>query len=176
MSTRTLPMPTTEKRIVSARANALAERLEEGARALYAFAKTLTDEEWRTPVSATDRRTVGLVVNHVALMYPLEIEFMQIIADGKPLPGVTMNDIHAINAQQATEYAGVTKVEALERLQVNSMKAAAAIRNLTSDQLDRATPAPLYYGAPITCQFMIEDHAMRHSYHSLGKIRAAVGR
>jgi hypothetical protein len=30
--------------------------------------------------------------------------------------------------------------------------------------------------APLTCQFMLEDHAVRHSYHHLAKIRAALGR
>jgi hypothetical protein len=28
--------------------------------------------------------------------------------------------------------------------------------------------------APLTCQFFIEDHAMRHSYHHLAKIRGAI--
>jgi hypothetical protein len=30
--------------------------------------------------------------------------------------------------------------------------------------------------APLTCQFMLEDHAVRHSYHHLAGIRAALGR
>jgi hypothetical protein len=28
--------------------------------------------------------------------------------------------------------------------------------------------------APLTCQFFLEDHAVRHSYHHLAKIRAAL--
>jgi hypothetical protein len=28
--------------------------------------------------------------------------------------------------------------------------------------------------APLTCQFMLEDHAVRHSYHHLDRIRAAL--
>jgi len=28
----------------------------------------------------------------------------------------------------------------------------------------------------VTCQFMFEDHAVRHSFHHLAKIRAAVKR
>jgi hypothetical protein len=31
-----------------------------------------------------------------------------------------------------------------------------------------------YADAPLTCQFFIEDHALRHSYHHLAKIRAAL--
>jgi len=29
--------------------------------------------------------------------------------------------------------------------------------------------------APLTAQFFIEDHALRHSFHHLAKMRAAVG-
>jgi hypothetical protein len=32
----------------------------------------------------------------------------------------------------------------------------------------------LYGDAPVTCQFMLEDHAVRHSYHHLAGIRAAL--
>jgi hypothetical protein len=29
----------------------------------------------------------------------------------------------------------------------------------------------LYGDAPLTCQFFVEDHALRHSYHHLAKLR-----
>jgi len=32
----------------------------------------------------------------------------------------------------------------------------------------------LYANAILTCQFVLEDHAVRHSYHHLGRIRAAL--
>ena len=28
--------------------------------------------------------------------------------------------------------------------------------------------------APLTCQFFLEDHAVRHSYHHLARIKAAL--
>jgi hypothetical protein len=28
--------------------------------------------------------------------------------------------------------------------------------------------------APLTCQFFLEDHAVRHSYHHCARIRAAL--
>jgi len=34
----------------------------------------------------------------------------------------------------------------------------------------------LSYGAPMTAQFVIEDHAMRHAWHHLFRIRRALGR
>ena len=92
---------------MSKRTDALAERLELGALALANLAATLTDAEWQTPVPH-DGRTIGVIVHHVAIVYPLEV-----------------------------------------RVSLNSY-------------------------APLTCQFLLEDHAVRHSYHHLARIRAAL--
>jgi hypothetical protein len=112
-------------RATSQQAQALADRLEAGARALAAFAATLTDAEWQTPVPH-DGRTVGVVVHHVASVYPVEIELAQIIASGKPVTN--------------------------------------------------AATVSLYADAPLTCQFFLEDHAVRHSYHHLARLKWTVGR
>ena len=79
--------------------------------------------------------------------------------------GVTMENVHAMNAAHASEYDAVTKDAALDPLGRNSAAAAVAIRAHTDAELDRAAAAPLYSNAPVTCQFMLEDHAVRHSYH-----------
>ncbi len=157
------------------RSNALAERLEQGARALAAFASTLTDAEWQTRIPR-DGRKVGVVVHHVASMYPLEIQLSQLLASGKPITGVTWDAVAEINAGHAKEYDAVTKEAALDLLRRNSTAAAAAIRALSDEELDRAAPISLNADAPLTCQFMLEDHPVRHSYHHLAKIRGAVGR
>jgi hypothetical protein len=64
----------------------------------------------------------------------------------------------------------------VELLRRNSAAAAAAIRALSEEELEQAAPASLYANAPVTCQFMLEDHAVRHSYHHLARIRAALKR
>ena len=158
---------------MNARSNALAERLEQGARALAAFANGLTAAEWQARVPG-DGRAIGVIVHHVASVYPLEIQLAQGLAAGKPLVGVTMQDVHTMNAGHARDNDGVTKEAALELLRINSAAAAAAIRALSDAQLDSAAPASLYFDAPITCQFMLEDHAVRHSYHHLARARAAL--
>jgi hypothetical protein len=116
------------------------------------------------------------MVHHVASVYPLEIHLAQTLAAGQPVTGVTWDDVHAGNAAHAKEHAAVTKEATLDLLRRNSAAAAAAIRALGDDELDQAAPASLYAGAPITCQFMLEDHAVRHSYHHLARIRAALKR
>jgi hypothetical protein len=161
--------------VSNVKAAQLAERLENGARALAEFASTLTEAEWQLTL-LHERRTVGVVVHHVASMYPIEIQLAQAAAAGKPIAGVTWNDVHAINAKHAAEYAEVTKADALGLLRRNSAAAADAIRALTEEDLDRAVPVSLNDDAPLTCQFVLEDHAVRHAYHHLAGIRAAVRR
>jgi hypothetical protein len=166
----------TERSIIMAnqQSQALAERLEQGAQALAAFARTLSDEQWQSRVPK-DGRKIGVVVHHVATMYPLEIQLAQVLAGGKPIEGVTWDAVHEINARHAADFDAVTKEAALELLRRNSDAAAAAIRALTEEQLQTAASISLYGDATLTCQFMLEDHAIRHAYHHLARIRAAVG-
>ncbi|HEV7502530.1 MAG TPA: DinB family protein, partial [Vicinamibacteria bacterium] len=133
----------------------------------------LTEEEWETRVPG-DGRTVGVIVHHVACVYPLEVQLAQTIAGGAPIRGVTMANVHEMNAAHALEHAAVTKDVAVELLQRNSTAAAAAIRALRDDELDQSAPASLYADAPVTCQFVLEDHAVRHSYHHLARIQGAL--
>lgn len=155
------------------RANALAERLEQGARVLEAAAGALTETEWQTHIPG-DGRTIGVVVHHVATMYPLEIQLAQALAAGKPISGVTWDVVSDLNARHARDNSAVTKEEAIELLRRNSVAAAAAIRALSDEELDSAGTVSLNADAPLTCQFFLEDHAVRHSYHHLARIRATV--
>jgi hypothetical protein len=109
-------------------------------------------------------------------MYPVEIQLAQLIAAGQPIVGVTWEAVAAINRDHEEENDAATKPEALALLARNSATAAAAIRALSDEELDRAAPVSLNSDARLTCQFLLEDHAVRHSYHHLAGIRAALGR
>ncbi len=89
-------------------ANELADRLERGARALAEFARNLTDADWQTQVPR-DGRTIGVIVHHVASVYPLEIQLAQLLAGGKAIEGVTWADVHVMNARHAAEQSSVTE-------------------------------------------------------------------
>jgi Mycothiol maleylpyruvate isomerase N-terminal domain len=154
-------------------AQALAERLEQGAQSLATLAGGLTEAQWQTRIPH-DGRAIGVVVHHVASMYPLEIQLAQAMAAGKAIEGVHWDNVHEINAKHAAENGGVTKDAALDLLKRNSAAAATAIRALTDEQLSTAVLVSLYGNAPLTCQFMLEDHAVRHSYHHLAKIKDAL--
>jgi hypothetical protein len=161
---------------VRRRSALLADRIEEGAALLAAFAEGLSEEEWHAPVSATDRRSVGLIVHHVASMYPIEIDVARAIANGQAATDVTWDAVVELNAKHAHEHAAETKATALELLRRNSHDAANAVRAFTDEELDRAAPFSLSFGAPVTAQFVIEDHALRHSWHHLVRIRKTLAR
>jgi len=161
---------------MSRRAELLAERIEKGADSLAAFAEGLTDKEWHTPVSSTDRRSIGVIVYHVAAVYPIEVDLARAIAKGQAVSDVTWDVVADLNAKHAQEQAQITKAAALEVLRTNSREASGNVRRFTDEELDSAAPFSLSYGAPVTAQFVIEDHALRHSWHHLARIRKTVGR
>lgn len=155
------------------RAQALADRLLQGADQLARFAAGLNENQWNTPVRG-DGRPVGVVVHHVASVYPIEVELAQAIGQGNAITEVTWEVVHNMNAGHAKEHQHTGKQEALDLLKANSEAAAEAIRAFSDAQLDSAAPVSLYQDAPLTAQFFIEDHALRHSFHHLGKIKASL--
>jgi hypothetical protein len=124
------------------RAELLADRIDEGAAGLGAFAEGLSEAEWRAPASGSDSRSVRVIVHHVASVYPIEIDVARTIASSKAVTDVPWEVIAEMNARHAHDHAGVTKAAALELLRRNSREAAAAVRAFTDDELDRAALLP----------------------------------
>ena len=158
------------------RSEALAKRIEQGAAELAAFAEKLSEEEWRQPCNDRDRRPLGVLVHHVATMYPIEIDVAKTIAAGTAIVDVTWEAVAGINSKHSADHATATRAEALELLRKNSKAAADAVRAFTDEELDTAAPFSLSFGAPMTAQFVIEDHALRHPWHHLSRMRKTVGR
>ena len=120
-----------------------------------------------------------MVVHHVASVSSIEIDLARAVAAGKAVTDVTWEAVAQLNAKHALDHAlgqgAATKAAALDLLRRNSREAAAAVRTFTDELLDAAAPFSLSYGAPVTAQFVIEDHAVRHSWHHLAGIRKALG-
>jgi hypothetical protein len=157
---------------MSDRSEALARRIELGARTLADYAQGLTDAQWKTKVMP-DGRTVGVIVHHVASVYPIEVHLASELAAGKTVTGVTWDVVADMNAKHASENGGVGKAETIALLLQNSRAAAESVRAFTDAQLDSAAPFSLNADAPLTAQFVIEDHPVRHSWHHLAKIKKA---
>ena len=109
-------------------------------------------------------------------MYPIEIDLARQVASGASVSAVTWEVVAQINAKHSRDNAQASKDAALELLRQNSREAAAVVRAFTDHELDLATPLGLSFDAPMTTQFVIEDHALRHSWHHLAAIRKALGR
>src|SRR5205807_290979 len=76
-----------------------------------------------------DGRPVGVVVHHVASVYPIELDLARTVASGKPIVGITYEDaIRKMNAQHATDNAKAPKKDTLDLLRRNSAAAAKAVR------------------------------------------------
>jgi DinB family protein len=158
---------------VYTRSSRLAERLARGARDLADFARSLSEAEWHLTTPG-DGRGVGVIVHHVATVYPLEVGLAQLIAAGTPIVNVTWSTVHEMNAAHAVEHAHALKPQTLALLAENSAAAAEAVSSFSDDDLDCAVAVSLYGDAQLTCQFMLEDHAVRHSYHHLARLRGAL--
>src|SRR5262249_58149218 len=100
---------------MSRRTELLAARIEEGANGLAEFAETLTEAEWKAPgsVDGKDRRPVGVIIHHVASVYPIEVDAAKAIGSGKALTDVTWEAIAEMNGNHHKERAAVTKSETL---------------------------------------------------------------
>ncbi len=153
----------------------LATRIVQGAEGLAAFAEGLSEAEWKTVVPG-DGRTVGVVVHHVASVYPIEVDLARTVASGKPVTGVTWAGIAEMNAKHARDHAAAGKAETLALLRANARGAADGVRAFSDAELDRAAAVSLNADATLTSQFVLEDHAVRHSFHHLAIIRRALGR
>jgi hypothetical protein len=173
-----LSLNTKQEVSVATRAELLAARIEEGAASLADFAEALSEKEWRTPVGTNgrDRRPIGVIVHHVASVYPIEVDLAKAIAGGNAITNVTWDAVAEMNGKHAAENVAASKAAALELLRKNSREAAATVRKFTDEELDTAAAFSLSFGAPVTAQFVVEDHALRHSWHHLARIKSALGK
>ncbi len=155
---------------MSKRTEDLAARLEQGVAQLVTYAESLTAQEWALPI-AQEGRSVGVLVHHVATMFPVEMHLAQAIAKGQAVTGLTWDMVAEMNATHATEHAEPERTATLTLLGQNSAAAAAAIQAMTDAQLDTTVPNSLYGDAPLTLQFWLEDHPVSHSYKHLANIK-----
>jgi hypothetical protein len=88
--------------------------------------------------------------------------------------GVTPELLDQMNARHAQDYANCSREETLELLRRNSALVVEAIRGLSDAELDRAASVSLHRDAPLTAQYLIEDHPLCHTYRHMASIEAAL--
>ena len=158
---------------MSTRAEELARRIEQGAEELITAVEGLSDAEWTT-VCPDEQRSVGVLVHHVGAAYPDEADIITALASEGGMPGLTWDVVNQGNREEASTHTEVDKATAIALVRKNVATAAAVVRGLSNEQLDRVAPTDLHWGAPLTVQFFVEQHPIAHPYMHLESIRAAL--
>lgn len=153
------------------RGQALADRFEQANKEMTTTVERCSDAQWKTKTSG-ETWSVGVVAHHVAEGHGAIAGLIQKIATGQPLPPLTMDMLHQMNAAHAKQHANCTKEETLALLRKNGATAASTVRGLSDEQLDRS--APVLGGPPMTAQQMVERVLIGHIQEHHGSIRATV--
>ncbi|MFN8483301.1 MAG: DinB family protein [Anaerolineae bacterium] len=159
----------------SARAQQMANRFQWLNDQVIAFVEPLTEEQWAMPCG-DDHRPIGVVAHHVATAYGAFTRWVATMANGQPLPPVTLDVINNLNAQHAETNAAVGKIETVDLLRQNGGAAVAAVSNLSDEDLARSGTMPLLGDAPVTTAQLIGGLLMAHTNGHLTAMRGALGR
>ena len=114
----------------------LTDRFEAFNQDLLDFVQGCSADDWQK-ITPAEGWPVGVTARHIGVgHYPL-IGWVQLVVDGQPLPGVTMDDVNQINDQHAQEHADCTKAEVIDILGSNATKALDYWTTLSDEDLKR---------------------------------------
>ena len=159
---------------MGARAEALAKQFEVKAQEAAAIFESLSDVEWKKRTSS-EKWPVGVVAHHIAVSHELIAGIIKTIADGNPLPELSLDQIHAMNAQHAQEQGGCTKAETLALHKQSAAAVAALVRGIGDADLDRK--AVVLKGVPeMAAGELAGGLLVGHIDEHLGSIRTTIRR
>jgi hypothetical protein len=157
---------------MSARARSLAAAFEALNDDAIATVERLGDAEWGKVTR--EGWTVAACAHHTAITHEGIAGFAREIASGSARRRSGPDTIHESNARHAEEYATCSKVEVLEALRARGAAAAAVVRALDDEQLDRTTDAiPGMTG--VSTARLIEMALIGHLREHLDSIKLAAG-
>ena len=158
---------------MGARGEALAKTFEAKAQEATGVFEKVSEADWKKVTSA-EKWPVCVVAHHVALAHETIAGLIKAVGSGAPLPGLTMDAIHGMNAKHAQDYASCTKAETLDLHRKNVATAAAIVRGLGDADLDRS--AKILAEMPVmTAEQLVGGLLVRHIDEHLGSIRATLG-
>ena len=159
---------------MSERAADLAAKLESANAAVIAALESCSDEQLKQ-TCAGEGWPVTVAAHHVATSHTGIGGLVQLIANGQPVPPITMEMIDAGNAQHAKEFANVSREETLAALRTEGQAAVEMVRGLTDEQLDRTAPMAFAGGAEWTTAEVIERVLIGHPQMHGASIEAVIG-
>ena len=160
---------------MGARAEAIAKKFEARVDEATAVFERLSDADWKK-VTAAEKWPVGVTAHHVAMAHQGIGGLLKNVADGKASGPATfqMSALDEMNAQHAREFANCTKAETIALHKQNAAAAAAMVRALSDEQLDRT--GNLIVGLPsMTAEQVATGILINHIDDHLGSIRKTVG-
>lgn len=152
----------------------LLAQVEEATAATTAVIEKCSQEEWETAV-AEEKRTVGVVLHHIAYAIPFVVEWATNLAQGNGAPAISYDDIHGLNHQHAEAHTNVNAVTTLTLLQSNAQAAQEQLSQLTDADLQVSATFPLIGGQAITTQQMVQWFLVNHAHNHLETIHNTIG-
>ena len=133
----------------------------------------MPDDKW-TAFCEPEQCTVAALASHIGNSSAGVISILvQPMAEGKPTPPITQEQLHAGNAHNARENANRPKADALAEIRNNGYAAVAAVRGYSDEQLDKT--AVLFFSPhPVTTELVIENALVNHLQEHLDSINAAI--
>ena len=157
---------------MGAKSEALAKQFEAKVQEATSVLDKLSDADWKK-VTAAEKWSVGVTAHHVAMAHAGIAGLIKSVASGQHKPSMTMDDLHATNAQHAKDFANVGKAETVALHKKNAAEAAAVVRGLDDAALARS--AEVLKGAPpMTAEQAVTNILINHIEDHLGSIRKTV--
>jgi hypothetical protein len=149
------------------RSEALAQQFEQAVKELAETIEQVPEDRWRGK-GGPEGWTIAGLAQHVSGQFPLEMEYITASAEGRPLPGYSWDDINNKNDGRAEKNSAASREQVLNELREGAASAAAYVRALSNEQLDRKGALALAGGAEVSTQQLIEggvliDHVRAHT-------------
>jgi uncharacterized damage-inducible protein DinB len=158
---------------MGARAETLAKQFEARAHEATGVLERLSDADWKK-ATAAEKWSVGVVAHHMAGAHEVIAGLIKTLASGQPLPTLSPQHLHDLNAKHAQENANCTKADTVALHKKNAAAAAAIVRGLDDAGLDRTgvvlTGMPAMSAEQLALRVLV-GHVEEH----LGSIRATAG-
>jgi uncharacterized damage-inducible protein DinB len=157
-------------------AEELATRFEQANQSFIETVQAIPDSQWQAARTAAEGWSVNVAAHHIAQGHEPLAGMVQSIATTGQVPAYTTEMVNQGNAEHAQQFASVSKAETIEALRTGAQKAAAVVRTLSDEQLDRTAKMTLMGGTEMSARQVIENVLIGHiGMHRQG-IDAALGK
>jgi len=154
------------------RADRYADAVQSANEELIGFAESCSEEQWATLVPG-ENWSVGALVHHCALGNEVATSWLREMVERGGVP-TTSEELDAMNARHAIEFAEVGIAETVALLRSNGAAAIAYIRTLSDEDLDREAVFAPGGGTTVTVE-RFASVLGRHGLTHLGHARQALG-